>query len=352
MSIGGIASAFRSVHGGRELSSYLRGKTLRNCLEGAAFQGIRFDRKEGTMYLRGEGVATRGTATVAPTNTTTQPGGCSKTSKKRKRSGGDTSNSPSAAPKPKSTKVGQQANEASVKQTAPARGHSKAPLLQRKAQQQITAKGCSKAPITKKKTKTKGSATKAGSKAPIKKKKKKEKKKPKGGAKVKVAITPTAAKRTISPSKQKKPVGGSQAPKKRVNPGVASNAPIAPSTTAMDRRRGGGSIYAPYKRDSFVPAMPNRKKARTTTPASTREFYYQAQTLPYQPPRLPYHLIDSLESCKLVLTFLCPGATEGYMQLKRVCEGRVVALHLDGSQLGSPDGRLSLLKVSLEFRLS
>lgn len=60
-----------------------------------------------------------------------------------------------------------------------------------------------------------------------------------------------------------------------------------------------------------------------------------------------YHLINSLESCRMALTFMCAaGGREGSTQLKHVCERRVIAVHLDGSGLGTADERLSLIKVS------
>lgn len=61
--------------------------------------------------------------------------------------------------------------------------------------------------------------------------------------------------------------------------------------------------------------------------------------------KLPYLLIDSLASCKKALaTASCTTASTGHT-LQDVCAGSNVVVQLNGRQLGSEDGFISLIKV-------
>lgn len=181
------------------------------------------------------------------------------------------------------------------------------------------------------------------SKASIKKRQKKANRAAQG--KVAIALTaveptkPGAGSKTTA--KQNRSGGSSKTPKKTKTRSVAtSKAPYKPSSRPITRA-GGPRVH--IKRDIVAPEMPSRKKARSTRSALTPG--------PGQLPMLAYHLIDSIESCRLALTSLCHGGARGCMQLQGVCEGRVVTVHLDWSRLGTLEGRVSLIKVSSRCHL-
>lgn len=59
------------------------------------------------------------------------------------------------------------------------------------------------------------------------------------------------------------------------------------------------------------------------------------------------HVIDSEEACSVALLAMSPYGEEYGVDpsLERICEGRAIAVELEGSGLGTEEGKLSLVKV-------
>lgn len=78
---------------------------------------------------------------------------------------------------------------------------------------------------------------------------------------------------------------------------------------------------------------------------------WQTATPPTMPlpdePLVSYHLIDSVESCTVALIAISPEYEGGAvsLSLRRICRRRTIAVELDGSGLGTEEGKLSLVKV-------
>ena len=104
-------------------------------------------------------------------------------------------------------------------------------------------------------------------------------------------------------------------------------------------KRGGGGPTAAVELDVFVPTMPGGEKVRTAGPVYTPDGYGPQSTME------SYHLIDNSESCRMAMTIMCADGVRESTQLKHVCDRHVVALHLDGSGLGTTGERVSLIKV-------
>ena len=67
-------------------------------------------------------------------------------------------------------------------------------------------------------------------------------------------------------------------------------------------------------------------------------------------PSVSYHLIDSVQSCTQALIDFAPEDSDGdtvSLSLKRICEGRSVAVELEGSGMGSEEAKISLVKVGV-----
>lgn len=64
-------------------------------------------------------------------------------------------------------------------------------------------------------------------------------------------------------------------------------------------------------------------------------------------PLVSYHLIDSVQSCSLALIDMSPEDSGGAvsLSLRRICRGHAIAVELEGSGLGTDEGKISLVKV-------
>lgn len=310
VSIEGMAEAFKAVHYyGRPLSSYLHGHTLQSCLENGNLQGVRFNPDEGTVELREpESAAKERAAIVVPMTSPTKAGGGSKTSQKKRKRAEETPTPPSSLA-PKARKKGG-ASKASTSLTKPG-GDLTAPLP----------------PPTE--TATPGEEEE--SEATVKKKRKKEKRARQVAKDEKVSIAPTAAKLIT-------PVAGPTTSDTRNTPRGTLNAhnKKAGKRDPKPSTGGGGGSTAPIERDLCAPTtMPSRQNARNMRPVFTPETYRPLMRL--------FRLVDSLESWGQALALMSPG-DQGVIQLKDVCSRQIVAIHLDGSGLGTAD--VSLIKVS------
>eukprot|EP00904_Undaria_pinnatifida_P009091 jgi/Undpi1/5311/HiC_scaffold_2.g00592.m1 len=69
-------------------------------------------------------------------------------------------------------------------------------------------------------------------------------------------------------------------------------------------------------------------------------------------PSVSYHLIDSVQSCTQALIDFAPEDSDGdtvSLSLKRICEGRSVAVELEGSGMGSEEAKISLVKIAASW---
>lgn len=63
-------------------------------------------------------------------------------------------------------------------------------------------------------------------------------------------------------------------------------------------------------------------------------------------PQSSYLLVDSIETWKVALASMFPDyACFANRSLKGACQGRAVAVQLEGRRLGTEDGSISLIKV-------
>lgn len=116
-------------------------------------------------------------------------------------------------------------------------------------------------------------------------------------------------------------------------------------TLSLKKKRRGGAPKA-------LAAPPRAPTAPATNPRRSATAPSSATEPPVQSPEdviltSSYHVIDSVQSCMLALIAISPDddGDAVSLSLARICEGRVVAVQLEGRELGTEEGRLSLAKV-------